>query len=102
MTRLKKNYRAVFTCKSFEIALKSKTVLILSFSRSRKEKPAILLWLQNITSMSILVSSGPISLSNDPDKNYSIFYCSAAIRIPHIETVVFSVQEFINRWKAGL
>ena len=38
-------------------------------------------------------------LSNDPDKNYSIFYCSAAIRF---ETVVFSDQEFINRWKAGL
>ena len=41
-------------------------------------------------------------LSNDPGKNYSIFYCSAAIRFPHIETVVFSDQEFINRWKAGL
>ena len=43
-----------------------------------------------------------IFLSNDPDKNNSIFYCSAAIRFPHIETVVFSDQEFINRWKAGL
>ena len=41
-------------------------------------------------------------LSNDPDKNYSNFYCSAAIRFPHIEKVVFSDQEFINRWKAGL
>ena len=41
-------------------------------------------------------------LSDDPDKNYSIFYCSAAIRFPHIEMVVFSDQEFINRWKAGL
>ena len=28
-------------------------------------------------------------LSNDPDKNCSIFYCSAAIRLLHIETVVF-------------
>ena len=43
-----------------------------------------------------------MKLSNDPDKKYSIFYCSAAIRFPHIETVVFSDQEFINRWKAGL
>ena len=25
-----------------------------------------------------------------------------AIRFPHIETVVFSDQEFINRWKGGL
>ena len=41
-------------------------------------------------------------LSNDPDKNYSNFYCSAAIRFPHIEKVVFSDQEFINRWIAGL
>ena len=36
------------------------------------------------------------SLSNDPDKNCSIFYCSAAIRFPHVETVVFSDQEFID------
>ena len=43
-----------------------------------------------------------IALSNDPDKNYRIFYCSAAICFPHIEMVVFSDQEFINRWKAGL
>ena len=41
-------------------------------------------------------------LSNDPDKNCSIFYCSAAIHFPHVETVVFSDQEFINQWKAGL
>ena len=38
-----------------------------------------------------------LELSNDPDKNYSIFYCSAAILFPHIETVVLSDQEFINR-----
>ena len=38
-------------------------------------------------------------LSNDPDKNYSIFYCSAAIRFPHIETVVFSDQELSNGGK---
>ena len=31
--------------------------------------------------------------SNDPDKNCSI---------PHVETVLFSDKEFINRWKAGL
>ena len=43
-----------------------------------------------------------IALSNDPDKNYRIFYCSAAICFPHTKTVVFSDQEFINRWKAGL
>ena len=43
-----------------------------------------------------------MSLSNDLDKNYSIFYRSAAIRFPHIETVFFSDQEFSNRWKAGL
>ena len=43
-----------------------------------------------------------LQLSNDPDKNYSIFYCSAAILFPHIETVVLSDQEFINRWKADL
>ena len=30
------------------------------------------------------------ALSNDP----------AAIRFPHVETVVFSDEEFINRWKA--
>ena len=36
------------------------------------------------------------SVSNDPDKNYSIFYCSVAICFPHIETVMFSDQEFIN------
>ena len=41
-------------------------------------------------------------LSNDPDKNCSIFYCFAAIRFPHVETVAFSDEEFINRWKAGL
>ena len=41
-------------------------------------------------------------LSNDPDKHCSIFYCSAAIRFPHIETVVFSDEEFINQWKVGL
>ena len=41
-------------------------------------------------------------LVNDPEKNYSIFYCSAAIRFPHFETVAFSGEEFINRWKAGL
>ena len=35
-------------------------------------------------------------LSNDMDKNYS------TMRFPHIETVVFSDQEFSNRWKAGL
>ena len=35
-------------------------------------------------------------LSDDPGKNCTIFYCSAAISFPHIETVVFSDQEFIN------
>ena len=39
-------------------------------------------------------------LSNDPGKNCTIFYCPAAI--PHSETVMFSDQEFINWWKAGL
>ena len=33
-----------------------------------------------------IFSSTPSVLSNDPDKNYSIFYCSAAMRFPHIET----------------
>ena len=33
---------------------------------------------------------------------FSIVLRHAAIRFPHIETVVFSDQEFINRWKAGL
>ena len=42
------------------------------------------------------------SLSNDPDKNCSIFYCSAAICFPPIEIVVFSNGECINQWKAGL
>jgi len=32
-------------------------------------------------------------LSNDPDKNCSIFYYSVAIRFPHIKTVVFSYVE---------
>ena len=41
-------------------------------------------------------------LHNDPGNNCTIFYCSAAISFPHIETVVFSDQEFINWWKAGL
>ena len=35
-------------------------------------------------------------LSNDPGKNCTIFYCSAEIRFPHFETVLFSDQEFIN------
>ena len=35
-------------------------------------------------------------LSKDPDKNYSIFYCSVAIHFPHIETILFSDGEFIN------
>ena len=35
-------------------------------------------------------------LSNDPGKNCTIFYCSAEIRFPHVETVLFSDQEFIN------
>ena len=43
-----------------------------------------------------------VKLSNDPDKNCSIFYCSAAICFSHIEIVVFSYGECINRWKAGL
>ena len=43
-----------------------------------------------------------MALSNDPDKNCSIFYCSAAIRFPHVETVVCVEEEFINQWKAGL
>ena len=37
-------------------------------------------------------------LSNDPGKNCPIFYCSAAIRFPHVEKVLFSDQEFINWW----
>ena len=41
-------------------------------------------------------------LSNDPDKNCSIFYCSAAICFPHVEIVVFSYAECINWWEAGL
>ena len=41
-------------------------------------------------------------LSSIPAKNCSIFYCSVAIRFPHVETVMFSDEEFINRWKAGL
>ena len=32
----------------------------------------------------------------------SIFYCSVVIRFPHIEMVVFSDEESINQWKAGL
>ena len=32
-------------------------------------------------------------LSNDPDKNCSILYCSAAICFPHIEMDVFSYGE---------
>ena len=35
-------------------------------------------------------------LSNDQGKNCTIFYCSAEIRFPHVETVLFSDQEFIN------
>ena len=31
-------------------------------------------------------------LSNDPDKNCSIFYCSAAICFSHIEIVVFHTE----------
>ena len=55
-----------------------------------------------IAALLAFVHSLAFDLSNDLDNNYSIFYCSAAIRFPHIETVVFSDQEFINRWKAGL
>ena len=36
------------------------------------------------------------TLSNDPGKNSTIFCCSAEIRFPHVETVLFSDQEFIN------
>ena len=42
------------------------------------------------------------TLSNDPDKNCSIFNSSVAICFHHVETVVFSDEEFINPWKAGL
>ena len=35
-------------------------------------------------------------LSNDPGKNCTIFICSVEIRFPHVETVLFSDQEFIN------
>ena len=35
-------------------------------------------------------------LSNDPGKNCTIFYCSDAISFPHIETVVFLGEEFLN------
>ena len=35
-------------------------------------------------------------LSNDPGKNCTIFYCFDAISFPHIETVVFLGQEFLN------
>ena len=31
----------------------------------------------------------PLDLSNDPGKNCTIFYCSAAIGSPHVGTVVF-------------
>lgn len=43
-------------------------------------------------------------LSNDPDNNYnySIFYCSVAVRSTYVKVVMFSGEEFINRWKAGL
>ena len=41
-------------------------------------------------------------LSDDPGKNCTIFYCSDAISFPHIETVVFLGQEFLNWWKTGL
>ena len=33
-------------------------------------------------------------LRNDPDKNCSICYCSAAIRFLQVETVVFPDREF--------
>ena len=36
-------------------------------------------------------------LSGDPDKNCSIFCCSAAIHFPHVKMVVFSDKEFINQ-----
>ena len=48
-----------------------------------------------------LTSNCVLMLRNDPDKNCSVFYCSAAIHFPHIETVLISYREFINRWKAG-
>ena len=34
----------------------------------------------------------PVTLSSDPDKNYSIFYCSAEIHFPHNQTVVFQTK----------
>ena len=37
-----------------------------------------------------------VCLSNDPGKNCTIFYCSDAINFPHIGTVVFLGQEFLN------
>ena len=42
------------------------------------------------------------SLSNDRDKNCNILYFSAATRFPHVKMVLFSDEEFINQWKAGL
>ena len=36
-------------------------------------------------------------LNSDPDKNCSIFCCSAAIHFPHVKTVVLSGEEFINQ-----
>ena len=53
------------------------------------------------STVSFLFQAALIFLRNDPDKNYSIFYCSAAIRFPHVETVDFSGETFINQGKAG-
>ena len=54
-----------------------------------------------ILQISLLFRYTP-TLSNDPGKNCTIFHCCAAISFPHVETVVFSDQELINWWKAGL
>ena len=53
--------------------------------------PTCVYMIKNITKY-----SGDVFLSNDPGKNCTILYCSAALSFPHVETVLFSYQEFIN------
>ena len=59
-------------------------------------------WLPDNISMGTFIQVIFPRLSDDPDKNCSIFYCSAAIRFPRVETVECAEEEFINQWKAGL
>ena len=72
------------------------------FHTPKNSQPASPMMYVTTTYLVVRFVSHLVALSNDPDKNCSIFYCSAAIRFPRVETVECAEEEFINQWKAGL